>query len=136
MDDARFAPPKSLVADVGEVAATAEREIDLQAQARRLRWAANACLLFALFLFYKFGGVRIKVVPGLMQVLFVLAMAFGVCARSRLCAMLVTADFTLCAGVWLHDSINPAFLLACVAIGCVLLSGIVSAFKYHRLLKS
>ena len=136
MDEARFAPPKALVADVGDVVDAARRDIDLQTQSTRTRWAANACLVFALCLFYRLGGMRITVVPGLVQVLFVLTMALGIYLRSRLCAVLVTADFALCAAFWLRVSANPVFVLACIAIGGVLMLGTVSAFKYHRLLGS
>ena len=133
MDEARFAPPKALVADVGDVVDAARRDIDLQTQSTRTRWAANACLVFALCLFYRLGGMRITVVPGLVQVLFVLTMALGIYLRSRLCAVLATADFALCAVVWMHYSVNLIFLLGCGAVGCVLLLGTVSAFRYHRL---
>ena len=131
MDEMRYAPPVAAVVDIEP----ARSEVDVEVPLKRLRWAANACLLFAMIQLYRFGGVHIKLLPGGLQVFLLLAMAFAVYRRSRVCAVLVTLDFALNAFVWGRGPTNLVFMLGSAAIGAILLMGMIAAFQYHRLIK-
>ena len=129
MDETRYAPPVAAVEDVEP----ARPVVDVEVPLNRLHWAANACLLFAVILLYRFGGVQIGWRTGGLQVLLVLAMAFGVYQGSRVCAVLATLDFALDAFACSRGATNPVFMPGSAAIGVVLLPGMIAAFQCRRL---
>lgn len=134
MDDLRYNPPKSAVADA------ADESVVPDATLKKIRHAWMACLVSAaMTLVFTLIGMASAGSAGpfgasqLIDVVFIVGMAFGIHRKSRTCAVLMFLYFAI-SKIWLiavTGQVNGLFL------GVVFLyyyaMGVAGTFEYHKL---
>lgn len=140
MDDMRYSPPKAAVDDVA-----AELGIEIPDKvSKKIRAAWIACLFSASMTLVM---VAIVIATGrsslglqgpidLVDVAFILGMAFGISRKSRVCAVLMLVYFAFSK----YLIIRASGQVGGVWLGLVFLyfyaQGVVGTFEYHKLRKA
>ncbi|MCK9689647.1 hypothetical protein [Scleromatobacter humisilvae] len=140
MDDLRYSPPKAVVDDVA-----ADGGVEIPDKVlKKIRTAWIACLVSAAMTLLM---VSMVIITGksnlglqgpidLLDVVFILGMAFGISRRSRVCAVLMLAYFALSK----YLIFRAAGQVSGVWLGLVFLyfyvQGVVGTFEYHKLHKA
>jgi serine/threonine-protein kinase len=140
MDDMRYSPPKAIVDDV---AADPGAEIPDKVL-KKIRTAWIACLVSAAMTLVMIAVVMntgqsklgLQGPIDLIDVGFILGMAFGISRKSRVCAVLMLAYFAFSK----YLIIRATGQLGSVWLGLVFLyfyaQGVVGTFEYHKLRKA
>jgi hypothetical protein len=138
MDDLRYSPPKAAVNDVvADAAAIPDKVLS------KIRSAWIACLVSAAMTLLMIGvvmatgrgGLGLQGPIDLIDVVFILGMAFGISRKSRVCAVLMLVYFAFSKYLIIRASgqVSGAWL------GLVFLwfyaQGVIGTFEYHRLRK-
>ena len=140
MDDLRYSPPKAVVKDV---AAEAAVEIpDKVLKKIRAAWiaclvsAAMTLVMIAVVMSTGRSSIGLQGPIDLVDVVFILGMAFGISRKSRICALLMLVYFAFSKYLIIRASgqVSGAWL------GLVFLyfyaQGVVGTFEYHKLRKA
>lgn len=140
MDDLRYSPPKAVVKDV---AAEAAVEIpDKVLKKIRAAWiaclvsAAMTLVMIAVVMSTGRSSIGLQGPIDLIDVVFILGMAFGISRKSRVCAVLMLAYFAFSK----YLIIRASGQVSGVWLGLVFLyfyaQGVVGTFEYHKLRKA
>ena len=137
MDDMRYSPPKAAVDDVA-----AEPGIEIPGKVlKKIRTAWIACLvsagmtlvMIAVVIATGKGSLGLQGPIDLLDVVFILGMAFGISRKSRVCAVLMLVYFAFSK----YLIIRATGQLGSVWLGLVFLyfyaQGVLGTFEYHQL---
>ncbi len=139
MDDSRYTPPKSSVADV-----RADTDADGQvpdAVLKKIRNAWVACIVSGVFTLIlaviAMNGNSMGGHTGLdaIDALFVFGMAFGISRKSRTCAVLMLAYFVLSKYLLFRAAGQFNGLLFGIVFLYFYAMGVQGTFEYHQLRK-
>jgi len=139
MDDLRYSPPKTVVADMGADVAAEPVVPDAVLKKIRNAWIASliSSALTTVMILLKLSGLGVgpfSAIDGI-DVLFMLGMAFGISRKSRTCAVLMFCYFMLSK----YLLIKATGQLNGLLVGAVFLyfyaMGAVGTFEYHKLRK-
>lgn len=140
MDDLRYSPPKAAVDDV--VADDAAAIPDKVLKKVRNAWiaclvsAGMTLLLIAVVMATGHSSIGLQGPIDLIDVAFILGMAFGISRKSRVCAVLMVVYFAFSKYLIFRASGQ----LGSVWMGVVFLylyaQGAIGTFEYHRLRKA
>ena len=135
MDETRYTPPKAVVDDVDVDPVVPD------AVFKKIRNTLVACLISAaittVLILLTLGGNRVGPLSGIdaIDIVFVLAMAFGISRKSRVCAVLMFCYFVLSKYLLMKATGRANGLW----LGAVFLyyyaMGVVGTFEYHKLRK-
>ena len=138
MDDMRYNPPKAAVVDVDP---DAERVVPA-AVLKKIRNAWIACLVSAgvtlVVSLLALAGRRVGPFSGaeLIDVVFILALAFGISRKSRVCAVLMFCYFAISKVMLITSTSQFNGLFMGLAFLYFYAMGVQGTFEYHKLRKS
>ncbi|MEO5688444.1 MAG: hypothetical protein ABIR54_13890 [Burkholderiaceae bacterium] len=137
MDDIRYNPPKSAVADIDPAAAIVMPDAVL----KKIRNAWIACLVSAgvtlVISIMAIAGHRVGPFTGaeLVDVVLILGLAFGISRKSRVCAVLMFCYFAISKIMLITSTGQVNGLFMGLAFLWFYALGVQGTFEYHKLRK-
>ena len=137
MDESRYTPPRSAVGDVKVDASPVVPDAVL----KKIRSAWVACLvscaITTVLILLKMGGSQVGpfTTLDLVDVVFVLGMAFGISRKSRTCAVLMFCYFVLSKYLLIKATGQVGGLIVAAVFLYFYAMGVVGTFEYHKLRK-